>query len=71
MRLTKRQKNNLFKLFANEMKNSYSACCYCKLNSQRLKQNCQDCEWLDNLELTDQELKAPYWADVENILNNN
>ena len=53
------------------MKNSYSACYYCKLNSQRLKQNCQDCEWLDNLELTDHELKAPYWDDVENILNNN
>lgn len=71
MRLTKRQKNNLFKLFANEMKNSYSACYYCKRNGQSLKRNCQDCECLDNLELTDQELNAPYWDDVENILNNN
>ena len=70
MKLTKTQKNKLFRLFANEMKNSYSACYYCKLNNKRLEQKCIDCEWLNNLELNEKELNAPYWGDVENILQN-
>lgn len=70
MKLTKRQKNKLFQIFASEMKNSYSACYYCNLNTRRLNRKCQDCEWLNNLELTAKELNAPYWSDVENILSN-
>lgn len=71
MKLTKKQKNTIFKAFAERMLLDGQGCPFCKHFSVRGEcKQCISCEQFSKCELTDSETKNWYWAEVEAALNN-
>lgn len=71
MKLTKKQKNTIFKVFAERLYIGKVGCPFCKHFIIRDEKNqCQSCDEYSKWELTDSETKNWYWAEVEAALNN-
>ncbi|MBQ2703170.1 MAG: hypothetical protein IJF63_04845 [Alistipes sp.] len=71
MKLTKKQKNAIFKVFAERLAHSGYGCPFCKHYSRSDEcTRCQTCDCFNKAELTERELNEPYWADVEAALEN-
>lgn len=71
MKLTKQQKNAIFKAFAERMLLDGHGCSFCKYFTVKGEcKQCLSCDQYCNCELTDSETKNWYWAEVEAALNN-
>lgn len=71
MKLTKKQKNTIFKAFAERLACNGLGCPFCKHFTVKGElARCQSCEQYCNCELTDAEMNNWYWAEVEAALEN-
>lgn len=72
MKLTKKQKSAIFKVFAERLWIGEVGCSFCKHFMIRGEKNqCQSCDdEYSKWELTDDEANKWYWADIEAALEN-
>lgn len=71
MKLSKKQKNTIFKVFAERLFLAGVGCPFCKqfVKGDTCKK-CRECEEYSNCELTNAEANNLYWADIEAALGN-
>lgn len=66
MKLTKKLKNAIFKVFAERLWIGKVGCPFCKhFTIWGEKNQCQSCDEYSKCELTDDEANKWYWADIE------
>lgn len=71
MKLTKKQKNTIFRVFVERLYIGKVGCPFCKYFTIRGEKNqCQSCYEFSKCELTDDEANKWYWADIEDALKN-